>query len=121
MVHEAFNPDISDIKSIAFKYNGNIAAISKHYKVSRETVYQYLKRNDAKSIIDEVRRFNDEYQLDLAEFIFMHNMSNYQNNPGLAQRAAEKVIDKKGHKRGWEQSQIDSSDYSSKMSDEIAN
>ena len=28
-------------------------------------------------------------------------MMNFKNNPGLAQRSAEKVIDKKGFMRGW--------------------
>jgi hypothetical protein len=102
MAPALFDPDISDMLNVAIEKHGNIAQIAKHYNVSRDTVYVYLQRVEkGKEIIDLVRRYNSDADLDSAEFIFRYNMLNYKNNPGLAQRAAEKVIDRKGWMRGW--------------------
>jgi hypothetical protein len=104
MAYADFKPDNDDILAIATKTNGNISQIADHFKVSRETVYQYLKRNpEGKAIIDRVRGLNTETELDLAEHVIRYNMANYKSNGGLAQRAAEKVIDKKGYIRGWKE------------------
>jgi hypothetical protein len=98
-----FEPDYSDVLAVAIAKNGNITAISEHFKISKETFYQFIKRDPkGKEIIDKVRAVNTETQLDLAEHVILYNMMNFKTNPGLAQRAAEKVIDKKGHLRGWE-------------------
>lgn len=97
-----FNPDVSDIKTVAVLKHGNIAQIAKHYKVSRETVYQYLYRNEeGKKIIDEVRTYNTVSDLDMAEAVIRLSMMKHEEQPSIALRAAEKVIDKKGHLRGW--------------------
>ncbi len=102
MAYEKFNPDKSDMLAIAIKYNGNISKIAEHYNVSRDTTYEYFKRDiQGKQIIDTVRGVNTESDLDAAEYVIRSNMANYKNNPGLAQRAAEKVIDRKGHLRDW--------------------
>ena len=97
-----FNPDKIDMMAISVKYNGNIAKISEHFNVSRETIYKYIKRDpEGKEIIESTRGINTETDLDAAEHVIRYNMMNYKNNPGLAQRAAEKVIDRKGHLRDW--------------------
>lgn len=102
MAYAKFDPDKSDLKQIALKYHGNISAIARHFNIHGDTVYEYIKRDPVgKEIIDFCRAYNTEYDLDLAEHVIRHNMANYKSNPGLAQRAAEKVIDKKGHLRGW--------------------
>ena len=102
MAHAAFNPDTSDMKDIAIKFNGNIAQIANHFNVSRETIYQYLKRNpDGKKLIESVRGINTETILDSAEFVYMYALNQYKSSLRDAIRAAEKVIDKKGHLRGW--------------------
>lgn len=92
----------SDIEEIAFRFDGNVSAIARHYGVKRNTVYEYFKRHpEGKLIIDRVREYTDDDFLDMAEFVYKYHLTNYKTNPGLALRAAEKVIDKKGHKRGW--------------------
>ena len=100
--NEKFDPDKRDFLLNGIRFNGNITQLAAHYNVSRETVYQYIKRDpDGKQILEQVRGFNNEHFLDLSEHVIQYNLLNYKNNPGLAQRAAEKVIDKKGHLRGW--------------------
>ena len=102
MAYTKFDPDKADILAVSVKYNGNISKIAEHYNVVRETIYQYYKRDRVgKEIIDTVRGLNTEYDLDCAEHVLRYNMQNYKTSPGLAQRAAEKVIDRKGHLRDW--------------------
>jgi hypothetical protein len=97
-----FSPDYSDMTAAAIKFNGNITALAEHFKVSRETMHQYMKRDPkGKEIIDQVRCYNNETMLDCAEHVIRYNLMNYKNNAGLAQRASEKVIDRLGHLRGW--------------------
>lgn len=109
MAYAKFDPEKSEIRSIAIEKRGNVQAIARHYNINQDTIYEYFKRDpEGKKIIDDVRSLNTETELDLAEFVLSYNMSNYKTNAGLAQRAAEKVIDKKGHLRGWnEKSQLD--------------
>lgn len=117
MAYEKFDPDKSDIKEIAIKYNGNVNAIARHYNINHDTIYQYFKRDpQGKKIIDDVRKYNTDLDIDLAEYVNRFNMQNYKNNAGLAQRAAEKVIDKKGHLRGWG---VDVNDIKSPNQDDI--
>lgn len=100
-----WEPDASVMLAAAIKFHGNITQLAEHFKVNRDTVYQYLKRNpEGKEIIDKVRGYNTEVDLDLAEHVIRYNLANFKNNPGLAQRASEKVIDKKGYMRGWRES-----------------
>lgn len=102
MSKQPFAPDIADIKKFFYIYHGNIAAIAREIGVCRETMYQYMKRNpEAAAIIKDVRGYNTETDLDLAEYVIRHNLIHHKENPGLGQRAAEKVIDKKGKSRGW--------------------
>ncbi len=101
-IRETFSPDISDVKKFVYIYHGNIAAIAREMNVSRETMYQYMKRNPrAAELIHSVRDFNTETDLDLAEYVIRHNLIHHKDNPALAVRCAEKVIDKKGKSRGW--------------------
>lgn len=102
MSYAKFDPDKSDILIQSIKTNGNITALSSHYNVSRETIYEYFKRDPhGKSIVHTVRGYNTELDLDIAENVFRYNMNNIKSNAGLAQRAAEKVIEGKGYSRGW--------------------
>lgn len=102
-----FDPDISDIERICIKYHGNISAMANYYNVNRDTIYEYMNRRpEGKVIIDKVRRMNNENFLDMAEHVIRYNLTNYQNDSSLAQRAAEKVIDKKGRLRGWHDSVV---------------
>ena len=102
MAYEYFNPDKSDMLNVAINCHGKISDIAREFKVTRETIYQYINRDPVgKSIIQLVRGYNSDFDLDLAENVIRMNMLNYEDNRGLAQRAAEKVLDKKGHSRGW--------------------
>lgn len=101
-IRESFSPDIADMEVVATKYHGVIARVAEHYKVSRETIYQYFNRNpEGKKIIEKVRHHNTETFLDLAEHVMRYNMINHKENPKLAQQAACKVVELKGHSRGW--------------------
>lgn len=102
MAHTKFIPDPSDFLTAAIKYNGSILKLARHYNVHKDTMFEYLKRDPVgRKTIDKVRGLNQETHLDLAEQVFMYNMANLEKSPGLAQRAAEKVMDKLGYKRGW--------------------
>ena len=102
MAKPRFNPNKDYIKSLAVKCNGNISQMAKDLNVERSTIYEYIKRDPhGKKVMDEARGLNTENDLDLAEHVIRYNLTNYKTNPGLAQRAAEKVIDKKGHLRRW--------------------
>lgn len=108
MSYAKFDPEKSEMLAVAIKHNGNVQAIARHFNIGNDTIYQYFKRDpEGKKIIDDVRGLNTETDLDLAEHIFRYNMSNFKNNPGLAQRAAEKVIDGKGHLRNWNEQILD--------------
>jgi aldehyde:ferredoxin oxidoreductase len=109
MAFRKFIPNKKDMLATAIKLNGNISALADHYKVCRNTIYEYLKRDpDGKEIIEKVRGVNEETILDAAEHVLRYNLMNYKLNPAIAQRAAEKVIDRKGHLRGWVSSPIES-------------
>ena len=102
MRKDTFNPNTSDFLEKSIKNHGNISALAKEYNVDRTTIYEYFRRNpQAKEIREKSQNFNTEHDLDLAEQVLRFNMENHLINPGLAQKAAEKVIDKKGHLRGW--------------------
>lgn len=102
MAYEKFDPDKADFHIVAIKYNGNVKAIAEHFNVSRETIFQYFHRDpEGKKIIDLVRKYNTESDLDLAEYAVRYNLMNLKSNSALAQRAAELVIEKKGKSRGW--------------------
>lgn len=102
MAHEKFSPDIDDVYNIAMKYHGNIALIADHYQVSRQVIYDYFKREPlGQKVLAFVRDYDKEQFLNIAESITMQNMQNYKNNPHLATRSAEKIIDKLGYLHGW--------------------
>lgn len=102
MGKEAFDPDKQDVLAIAIKYNGNITAMAEHFKIARNTIYDYLKRDpQGKEIIEYVRGYNTDVDLDGAEWVYRYNLKNYKEEPAVAQRAAEKVLASKGHLRGW--------------------
>lgn len=102
MAFDKFDPDKADMQTIAIKYNGNVKAIAKEMNVSRETIYQYFKRDPkGKEIIDHVRGFNTFTDADLAEHVIRWNMSNFDSKPGIAQRSAEFFLVHKAKDRGW--------------------
>lgn len=116
MAYAKFDPEKSEFKEIAIKYNGNIQALARHFNINQDTVYQYFNRDPiGKKIIDDVRKLNTETEIDSAEHVIRYHMSNYKTNGALSLRAAEKVIDKKGHARGWK----DRLEEVEKVSDEI--
>ena len=102
-----FNPDASstsaeEFEEIVYKYKGNVTRIAEHFKVKRHTIHDYFKRQpNGIELLNKVRYDNTECELDESEHILRYSMANYKNNLGYALRAAEKVIDKKGHLRGW--------------------
>lgn len=101
-VNETFNPDDEDFETAAMEWHGNITAMAEIFGVVKSTMYTYIQRHPEKmQIIERARMLSDELFLDQAEFVVRYNMNQYKENAGLAQKAAEKVIDKKGHRRGW--------------------
>lgn len=99
---EEFTVDAT-FTQLAIKHHGNIAAIARALGKDTSTLYSWFKTNpDAKRLIDYVREYNDNYFLDLAEKVVNSNLQNWREKPALAQKAAELVINKKGHRRGWE-------------------
>jgi hypothetical protein len=102
MAYEKFDPDKTDMKAIAVKYNGNVKAIAKEMKVCRDTIYKYFKRDPkGKEIIDHVRGYNTFTDADLAEHVIRYNMSNFEEKPAIAQRSAEFFLVHKAKDRGW--------------------
>lgn len=102
MAHEKFDPDKSDMKAIAIKYNGNIKAIAKELNVHRDTIYEYFKRDpEGEKIIQHVRGYNKFTDADLAEHVIRWNMSNFEKRPGIAQRSAEFFLVHQAKDRGW--------------------
>jgi hypothetical protein len=105
-----FDPDNADMLAVAMSLKGNIVQIAKYFGVSSETIYQYMYRSEqGRLIIETVRDYKAHSYMDLAEHVVFYNMANYKTNPGLAQRSAEKVIDKLGHLRGWKEDEAVSS------------
>lgn len=108
MAYEPFECDINDMQLVAAKHNGNIKEIAKHFNVHRYTIYRYLDKNpEAKKVIAQVRHYNTDDDLDLAEQVIRLMMTKHDTAPGLALKAAEKVIDLKGHSRGWHKTDKD--------------
>lgn len=102
MAYEKFDPDKSDVRAVAIKFNGNLTAMAKELKVSRETMYQYLKRDpNGKEIIEHIRGFNTFTDADLAEHVVRFNMMSFEKRPGIAQRSAEFFLIHKAKDRGW--------------------
>lgn len=97
-----FKPDESDFEDAIYRYHGNITAIAKQFGVKRETVHHYFKRNpEANQMLKEARDFTTEIQLDDFEYVNRYAMSQYKTQLGYALRASEKIVDKKGHLRGY--------------------
>lgn len=104
MGYKRFDPDSSDVnmEEIVIECYGNITEIAKRCNVHRDTIYEYLKRDPkGKLFLDKARGLNEQIDLDLAEKVTRNNMLNWATNPRLAQTAADRVIDKKGHLRGY--------------------
>ncbi len=97
-----FNPDLEKLEKSVFDHNGNMSAICRDFGIARPTLYNYLKKNDkAQKIMDSVLSYNDEVDLDIAEYVQRYQMLNYKENGRLALSAAKFVLEKKGKKRGW--------------------
>ena len=97
-----FRPDISDFMTKAMACHGNIQQLATLYEINKSTMHHLVSKvAEYREIIVTVREYNTDSDLDLAEHVFRYNMMNLKNNAGLAQRAAEKVVDGKGRKRGW--------------------
>ena len=95
-------PNQEEFKALAIKYKGNAVAISGQLNIIPHTLYSYFKKDPkAKEILDEVRGYNTFTDLDLGEHVNRYNMSNYKENPVLAQKAAEFTLMSKGKERGW--------------------
>lgn len=90
-----FQPDMEDMKKVILKENGNIMAISEHYRVHRSTIYHFLEINpQLHELIEEARRKGPKEMLDIAMFVSTYNLLNYENNPALAQQVATKMIER---------------------------
>lgn len=95
-------PSKEKLFELAIKHNGNVRSISADLNIIPHTLYKYFKENpEAKDIIDFVRGYNHDSDLDLAEQVNRYNMANYVENSSLAQRAAEFTLTSKGESRGW--------------------
>ena len=95
-------PDYGEFEALAISVHGNIKAIAKKLSVTPVTIYRHFKKDpELKCIVDEAREYNSFFDLDLAEHVNRYNMTNFMNEPSIAQRAAEYTIDRKGRDRGW--------------------
>jgi hypothetical protein len=113
-----FSPDISDVIAVISKKKGVITNVAKHYEVHPETIYDYCYRNpEAFKALESVRAYKKHDFIDLAEHVTFYNMTRYEDNPGLAQRAADKVLDKLGHLRGWKEDESGNKDSSPKQNE----
>ena len=114
----AFKPDISDVIAVIYELKGNMTQISKKFDVRKETMYNVLYANpEALKALEDVRTYKKHDFIDLAEHVTFYNMTRYENNPGLAQRAADKVLDKLGHLRGWKEDESGNKDLSPKQNE----
>ena len=118
-----FTPDIDDVIKAIIAKKGVVTNVAKHFEVHKETIYDYCYRHpEALEALEKVRKYNKFDYLDMAEHVTMYNMINYETNPGLAQRASEKVLDKLGHLRGWHENKSDDASANSKQdSDRLSN
>lgn len=95
-------PDIEEFRIASIRYHGNAKAIAKHFNIIPHTLYSYFKKDPkAKALLDEIRGYNSFTDLDLAEYTNRINMSKMEENPAIAQRAAEFTLRYKGRDRGW--------------------
>jgi len=103
-------PEMEKFKEIAVKLRGNVHAIARYLKITENTLYVYFRKNpEGKEIIDHVRKFNAESDLDLAEKVIQYNMKNIKENPSIAQKAAEfTILNRNGSERGWDKNKLNS-------------
>ena len=95
-------PDYGEFELLAMSTHGNLKAMASKLSVSPVTLYRHFKKDpELKNILDEVRTYNNVTDVDLAEFVNRYNMSNYKEEPSIAQRAAEFTLGYKGKDRGW--------------------
>lgn len=106
---EKFDPAKADIERVSMEVYGNVTAIAKHYGVSRYTVYQYLHRQEeGLDLLRRTHAYNTEIDMDLAELTYRYAMQNLKSDLKSALKAADKVIEMKGQRRGWQRQLIDS-------------
>lgn len=102
MSYAKFDPSKSNMKEICCECFGNVSSIARKMNVNRCTIYEYLHRDPVgRQILEYSRNFSWETHLDCADSVTLRNMLNFDSNPSLAQTAANKVIDKIGHRRYW--------------------
>lgn len=114
-------PDHDEFRAICIKLHGNAKAIAAKLNITPLTLYSYFKKDPrAKEILDEVRGYNSFTDLDLAEYVNRFNMSKAEENPAVAQRAAEFTLKFKGKERGWIETETkDHSDFDDKIADTL--
>ncbi len=115
-------PDYGEFEVLAISVHGNIKAIAKKLSVTPVTIYRHFKKDpELKCIVDEAREYNSFFDLDLAEHVNRYNMTNFINEPAIAQRAAEYTLDRKGRTRGWIKKEDDKENVSSDTLEKFTN
>ena len=82
------------------RFKGMIAHIADYYKVSRSTVYKYLKENE--NIQRQCDDLYDQVELDMlnqAELVYRQCLRKVDENPKLALLAARYTMESVGHKK----------------------
>lgn len=106
-----FEPDSSDFKQVCIENNCNINSIAEYYGINRDTVYQlFYRQPEYRQLLEECRNASNLYFAQKAQKVFWSNMDLVDEFPAVAQRAAEKVLEKVGHLVGWEDKADNKSD-----------
>jgi hypothetical protein len=97
-----WEPDLSDLSDTIYDFNGNVAAVSRKFDISRQTAYKYIRENpEIQKIVNEAREYAEDNDLDLAESMNRYYLRSHEDYPSLCSIHVRYTLDKKGKKRGW--------------------
>lgn len=96
----------SEILEMLKKHEGRITYAAKELKVCYETLLKYVKKFDLVNKLEEIRSDAEDAFIDLAENSLKKALKNHDNDVAHALKSAFFVLNSKGKKRGWTNTQL---------------
>lgn len=101
MAQLPFEVSVDRMIDVIRREDGVIFGIADYFKVSRDTIYSFIRKHPELQVaLDEARANKYEKMLDLAESVIEKTMQS-EEHIKIAQDSAKFTIDRRGKKRGW--------------------
>jgi hypothetical protein len=116
-----FNPPYKDITDAIEKYNGVLANIARHFKVSRSTINVFINSNpELKQLVDIERAEYIETMCDDAEET-INRLIKDKEEPAVALKAAQFALNNQARKRNYNHPEVEAAERSLGLLDKAKN